>query len=134
MAKKFGKFLLATAAIGTAAAAAYYFLKKNDQGNDDVDDSSDEDYDDFSSDLKKTEETSRNYVPLNPSSPAPEAEDVPYIVVEDTKDAAPGKEDDFLDDSLKNTEDGFTSLADQAISTVEEKAEETVEEFFDDEN
>ena len=30
MAKKFGKFLLFTAAIGTAAAAAYYYLQKKD--------------------------------------------------------------------------------------------------------
>ena len=30
MAKKFGKFLLFTAAVGTAAAAAYYFMQKKD--------------------------------------------------------------------------------------------------------
>ena len=33
MSKKFGKFLLATAAIGTVAAAAYYFLKKKNAEN-----------------------------------------------------------------------------------------------------
>ena len=30
MAKKFGKFLLFTAAVGTAAAAAYYYMQQKD--------------------------------------------------------------------------------------------------------
>ena len=45
MAKKFGKFLLFTAAVGTAAAAAYYYmqqkdsqLKESSEADDDYDD------------------------------------------------------------------------------------------------
>lgn len=59
MAKKFGKFLLATAVIGTAAAGAYYFLKKK----------KDEEAFDFDAESSESSEsgesTSRNYVPLN---------------------------------------------------------------------
>ena len=44
MAKKFGKILLFTAAIGTAAAAAYYYLRKKDAVGSAPED---DDYDDF---------------------------------------------------------------------------------------
>ena len=99
MAKKFGKFLLATAAIGTAVAAAYYYFQKKDADlsatiNDD------EDFDD----LDDTD-SSRNYVPLNCET-----------VQSAEEDAA-------------TTEDSFTPLAEQ-IS----QAEETVEDFFDEED
>jgi len=33
MAKKFGKFLLFTAAVGTAAAAVYYYMQKKESLN-----------------------------------------------------------------------------------------------------
>jgi hypothetical protein len=64
MAKKFGKFLLFTAAVGTAAAAAYYYMQQKDSQ---LKESSyaDDDYDDFHEDLDKSTEFSRNYVPLN---------------------------------------------------------------------
>ena len=92
MAKKFGKFLLLTAAIGSAVGAAYYYLQKKDSADDDFDD----DFDDFSEDSES--EASRNYV------------------------------------SLKSEEDGsFTPLAEQ-VEKVSEKAEETVEEFFDEDD
>lgn len=58
MAKKFGKFLLTTAIIGTAAAGTYYFLKKKKE----------EESFDFDSDETETGDgttSSRNYVPLN---------------------------------------------------------------------
>jgi len=59
MAKKFGKFLLATAAIGSAVAAYCYFKKKDaDLCTENGDD---EDFDD----LDDSADSSRNYVPLN---------------------------------------------------------------------
>lgn len=58
MAKKFGKFLLATAVIGTAAAGAYYFLKKKKEEEA-------FDFDAENSDGSESTSTSRNYVPLN---------------------------------------------------------------------
>ena len=46
MAKKFGKFLLFTAAVGTAAAAAYYCMQQKDSQLKESSDA-DDDYDDF---------------------------------------------------------------------------------------
>lgn len=110
MAKKFGKILLATAAIGTAAAAAYYYFKKKDvdlaaSGIDD------EDYDDFSEDLDDDTDSSRTYVALN-------------------RENAQTTEE-------KTDEDSFTPLAEklsQAADATKEKAEEMVEDFFDEED
>lgn len=104
MANKFGKFLLFTAAVGTAAAATYYFTQKKAPALSALQDD-DDDYDDFSEDLDEdTEVAPRNYVSLN------------------------------LDGSEKSKEeDTFTPLADQIIQTVD-KVEETVEEFFDEED
>ena len=67
MAKKFGKFLLFTAAVGTAAAAAYYYMQqKNSLLMESTD--ADDDYDDFHEDLDKSTEFSRNYVETEASS------------------------------------------------------------------
>ena len=103
MAKKFGKFLLLTAAVGTAAAAVYYYMQKKDSVTDIPED---EDYDDFSEDLNEDSESSRNYVSLNPEG----------------KTDAPAEED-------SEKKDTFTPLTEQV-----KKAEETVEEFFDEED
>ena len=63
MANKFGKFLLFTAAVGTATATAYYFLHKNNTKQTTSED--DSDYDDFNDDLDdENNDTERNYVPL----------------------------------------------------------------------
>ena len=61
MAKKFGKFLLFTAAAGTAAAVAYHFLAKKD--NTPAAAEEDDDYDNFSDDLED-DTPGRNYVSL----------------------------------------------------------------------
>ena len=114
MAKKFGKFLLFTAAVSGAAAAAYYYLRKKDTDNATLED---EDYDDFSEDLDEDPESARNYVALK-SEPAAEnsskADD--QVTAEDSADK----------------ESVFTPLTEQ-VSQVAEKAEESVEEFFDEE-
>ena len=48
MAKKFGKFLMTTAALGAIAASAYYFLwKKDAEADDDFDEDWDYDWDDM---------------------------------------------------------------------------------------
>lgn len=108
MAKKFGKFLLFTAAVGTAAAAAYYFMQKKDSTMAESNDN-DEDYDDFSEDLDEEAETGRNYVALNLDS-AP------------TADAS---------ENTASEADDFTPLAEQL---AEETVEETCEEFFDEDD
>ena len=103
MAKKFGKFLLFTAAIGTAAAAAYYYLQKKDAVSTVPED---DDYDDFSEDLDEVSESSRNYVPLTPESKSVEE---------------PEKKEEF------------TPL-NETVARLADKVEETVEEFFDEED
>ena len=63
MAKKFGKLLMVTAALGAVAGGAYYYLKGRDAlMDDDFDD--DEDFDNFDEDLEESE-TDRNYVDLD---------------------------------------------------------------------
>lgn len=111
MAKKFGKFLLFTAAVGGAAAAAYYYFQKKDS-NDQL--TEDEDYDDFSEDLDDEADSDKKYVSLTP----------------DKKDSE--KE---ADDEKKDT---FVPL-DQVAQTVEktekdDTADPEVEEFFDEED
>lgn len=111
MAKKFGKFLLFTAAVGAAGAAAYYYMQKKDAAllND-----TDEDYDDFSEDVDDS--ASRTYVPLShENAPEKEAE-------------APAAADSSKTDNF------FTPLAEkvsQAAETVKEDAAGAVEKFFD---
>lgn len=71
MAKKFGKFLLFTAAVSGAAAGAYYYLKKKTDACEPAEDDFD-DFDDFSDDSdddnKKADTPAaedRSYVDLN---------------------------------------------------------------------
>ena len=111
MAKKFGKFLLFTAAVGGAAAAVYYYMRKKDTDSDILDD---EDYDDFSEDLDEDAETTTNYVPLTP----------------ETKDTS----------SDTSGEDSFIPLnqvaqsADKTGTDEDGKSEVEVEEFFDEDD
>ncbi len=115
MAKKFGKFLLITAAVGSAAAAAYYFIHKKDVA-DIVDE--DDDYDDFSEDLDDDAESSRNYVPLTPdAAPADAGKDE--------------KKDPFvpLDKVAQSAE---TAAPESKGEKAQSKAD--VEEFFDEED
>lgn len=110
MANKFGKFLLFTAAVGTAAAAAYYFTQKKAPAMSALQDD-DDDYDDFSEDLDDdTEVAPRNYVSLNLDS-----------------------SEESMKEETSKEEEAFTPLAEQIIQTVD-KVEETVEEFFDEED
>ena len=111
MAKKFGKVLLFTAAVGSAVGAICYYLKKKDAAQD----VEEEDYDDFDDSEDDTCAKSSNYVPLNPE---PKTDDAQLC------DSAEAKED---------ASDSFTPLAEH-VAQAAEKAEETVEEFFDEED
>lgn len=112
MAKKFGKFLLFTAAVSAVAAGVCYYLKKKSDEDLAFESDDEEDYDDFSEDLDKTD-SARSYVPLS-KEPAETATE------ENTA------EESFSTDQ-EDSEKDFTPLADQ----VQEKKEEKVEEFFD---
>lgn len=111
MAKKFGKVLLITAAIGSAVGAICYFLKKKDAAQD----TEEEDYDDFAEKKENTCAKSSNYVPLNPETKA--------------DDEKPSDSDEAKEEAS----DSFTPLAEH-VAQAAEKAEETVEEFFDEED
>ena len=108
MAKKFGKVLLLT-----AAAAVFDFLRKKEHSLHVADE---DDYDDFSDALE--DEDTRSYVPLNTeTAQAAGTDDAPAQEV--TEEAG---------------EKGvFTPLTEQVAQTME-KAEETVEEFFDEDD
>ena len=101
MAKKFGKFLLITAAIGTAAAAIHYYRKNNS-----VDIAFDEEAD-LTDDMDAEDTSARNYVPLSPN-----------LGTEPAAESDPSGE--ASDDANKTTDTDETS-----------EAEENVEEFFD---
>lgn len=105
MAKKFGKFLLFTAAASSAAVAAYYFLRKKNSADTVPED---DDYDDFSEDLDPDCKENHNYVSLTPES-------------RETESSEEQKKSDF------------TPLS-ETVSQAAEKTEETVEEFFDEED
>ena len=151
MAKKFKKLLLLGAAIGSAVGAAYYFKQKKDAQDNDL---AEDDYDDFSDDQETDSESSRSYVPLNPEN-APEtesAEDTSKTSSEQTHsetsedDIPTGQSmfqefaaaDNFFEETSSAAEsspkeDSFTPLTEQATNAAG-NAEESVEEFFDEED
>ena len=87
-----------------SAAAAVYYYMKKKDSDIEIPD--DEDYDDFSEDFDDKTDSSRNYVSLNTEAKAD----------------APAEED-------SGAKDTFTPLSEQL-----KKAEETVEEFFDEDD
>lgn len=114
MAKKFGKILMATAAIGVVAAGVCYYLQGKDSFVDD--DFDDDDFDNFDEDLDEEEssgkkETDRNYVDLDLEKANTEG--------------------------FKEGLDAATAAADEkvvgAVKEAAENMETMVEEFFDDE-
>lgn len=146
MANKFGKFLLFTAAVGTIAAAAYYYKQKKE--NEASFDEDDDDYDNFfSADTQKASEVSRNYVPLNPETAHTEtfstntSENVSTNASENVStnfsinlseklSEVAGK----VSEVASNVKETFTPLAEKAVAavhSVQNKTEETVEDFFD---
>ena len=146
MAKKFGKALFLTAAVASAAAAVYFYLQKRDDAQKDLEE---DDYDDFSEDSDREPESARNYVPLNHEVPTDKNAEIP----KDGSEEACGKEDsgeaasteefpigkpseDTSSSSGQETtekESTFTPLTEQ-VAQAAEKAADSVEEFFDEED
>lgn len=77
MSKKLGKFLIATAAIGTAAAAAYYFMKKKNA------ETPIPDVDSVELDSKDSVEDP-NYVSLTPETKEDEEKQEAFTPLKDT--------------------------------------------------
>lgn len=117
MAKKFGKFLLATAAIGAVAAGVYYYFQEKENFTDD--DFDDDDFDNFEDDLDEEEtqgaENDRNYVDLG---------------LEKSKEEAAADFKEGIDAAKAEAEDKILG----AVKETAEKPETKVEEFFDDED
>ena len=129
MAKKFGKFLLFTATASAVAAGVCYYLKK--KSDDDLAFASDdeEDYDNFSEDLDNGD-AARSYVSLSKET-EPEAESAEEETAEESVSEEESIKEETAEESVsvEDAQNDFTPLADQ----VQEKKEEQVEEFFDEE-
>lgn len=128
MAKKFGKFLMTTAALGAIAASAYYFLRKKDAEMDD-DFDEEEDFDDFDEDLDEEDtskaEAERKYVDLDLTKAAETAAEKAEEGAEAFKEG--------LDAVKAETTDKIVGAVNQAEKAAGEAAAK-VEEFFDDED
>ena len=119
MAKKFGKFLMVTAALGAVAAGAYYYLQGKDRfADDDFDD--DDDFDNFDDDLDDdatAKDSDRNYVDLDLDKTEEFKEGL---------EAAKAEATDKIVGAVEDTAEKVKEAAD--------KAEVKVEEFFDDDD
>lgn len=141
MSKSFGKFLLCSALVAGAAYGAYSYLQKKDiithpEAGDDTDD----DFDDFSEDLDEdlTSSKDRSYVSLNldkaealATEAFHKAKEVITDSVQQVKDTVKSVADN------QSTHTSFTDLSEisrEDVKEAAEAAEDTVEEFFDDED
>lgn len=115
---KIGKILLSTAALVGTAATAYYLYKNVKIHVGPIEEEGDEDLDDFSEE-EETEETT--YVTLNPE--ASPVEEMAEAVAEKTAEVV-----EEVKEAVTNIAEDFSGLAEQV------SAEETVEEFFNDED
>lgn len=124
MAKKMGKFILATAIIGAAAAGTYYYLKKKKE---------DESFDFDSED--GDDSTTRNYVPLNFEKAGEKvnvfvskAGDVLEKTVDMVKQKVGGAKNDAEDEYLDEGDDDF----DVESLDLDDEAPEVVEDILSD--
>ncbi len=110
MAKKFGKLLMMTAALGAVAGGVYYYLKGRDAlMDDDFDD--DEDFDNFDDDLDDSE-TDRNYVDLDLG-----------------KSEETGVKEELKEEFKEGIQAAKAEATDKVVGSVKK-----VEEFFDDDD
>lgn len=115
MAKKFSKFLMFTALAGAAAVGAYYYLQnKNTSYEDDMDDDDFDDFSDEPDDDTDGNDTTRNYVALNPDKAEDAVKDAVHTASDLTADAA--------------------KTVMEAAKDIAETTESKIEEFFDDDD
>ncbi len=108
MAKKFGKLLMVTAALGAVAGGVYYYLKGRDTLlDDDFDD--DEDFDNFDDDLDESD-ADRKYVDLD--------------LGKTEESSAPAELKEEFKEGIQAAK---TEATDKVVGSVKK-----VEEFFDD--
>lgn len=123
MARKFGRLVMAAAALGAVAGGVYYYLKNRDSFLED--DFDDDDFDNFDGDPEEGE-SDRNYVNLDLSQAAESGEESPEEAESSASCAcAEEKKEDF--------QAGIqVAQADAAEKTI--GGAKKVEEFFDDED
>ena len=140
MSKKFGKFLLFSAVAGAAAYGVYQYLQKKDKATVLSGKEEEDDPDDFSEDLDEEPAPSkeRSYVSLN----LDKAEALATEAFHKAKEVIPDSVQQ-VKDTVKSVADNqsahtsFTDLSEiakEAVKETSESAEDTVEEFFDDED
>ncbi len=131
MAKKLGKFLLFSAAVGAVAGSAYYYFQHKDSIRKDIPLDSDDDYDDFSEDLDA--DCNRNYVDLD-------LDKADKAQASDIKAELSQKASGVAEKVLEKTADALSAAAGKlsetahALDNVMNTQEPTTEEFFDDED
>ena len=123
MAKKFGKVLMVTAALGAVAAGVYYCLQSKDNFvDDDFDD--DDDFDNFDDDLDDDEtskDADRNYVDLDLEK------------AEEFKEGLNAAKAEATDKIVGAAKEAAETVTDK-VKEAADKAEVKVEEFFDDDD
>lgn len=134
---KFGKKLLAVAAIGAAAAGAYYYLQKKDGAVPENMDE-DEDIDAFDSDVEDADapKEKRNYVNLDFNTIEEKAKDAvnkvadvaskASVTIGDFVTQAEGKVEEFFNDKKEAADSAFEEAA-QAVAEAGEATEEVAE-------
>lgn len=130
MAKKFGKFLLTTAAIGAMAAGIYYYLQDKESLTDE--DPDDDDFDNFDEDLDEESADradDRNYVDLGLDKAKAETEE--------SKVSQNANEKESTAEFQQGLHAAKAEAQDKIVGENKETSDKSgtqVEEFFDDEN
>lgn len=142
MANKLGKFLLFTAAVGTAAVAGYHLGKKKETDSIDwYDDDEDfDDFDDLPDEEEEEENDTRSYVPLNQ-----EGQSIVEDVASEVKEAVHTAQDFFqaTKETVKDSVEGilgqvkadhFTPLSQTARQNNSFDSKTDTEDFFDEDD
>ena len=124
MAKKFGKFLMFSAAVAAAAGAYYYFKKSDEDRFDDDDFDNDFDFDEEEKDLSGGKE--RSYVPLRFSTVKSEEETAAEEAKEDVPAEPVRPEEPAVDPVVSGQEEKpAVEEVKEAVSPAAEGKEET---------
>lgn len=137
MAKKLGKFLVFSAAVGAAAAGVYYYLQNKNQKEIHFEEE-DNDFDDFSEGLDDDMEEERGYVTLTPGK-VTETVKKAADEAKDFAQFAAGEARDFAQTAYEGAKNAFQDARENAARKMDQtilgdETEEKVEEFFDDED
>ena len=150
MARKSGKLLFLGLVAAATAAGVYHYLSKKDQEIEEYDDfddldAFDENIDDLDSESNASEEEKKNYINLDTAKyvvndVAEKAKDALskaskkiQETINEVRENKAADDDDFsMEETVVDEEAADTESADAENDTEAEAAEDTAEEFFDD--